>query len=269
MSTSDAPRVTCTIDDGIADVRLNRPDKHNGLDAAMFDAIIEVGEGLGEDRSLRAVLLSGEGPSFCAGLDFKSFMASGMEGQNRLLERPEGKPANRAQQVAWVWTELPVPVIAAVHGACLGGGLQIALGADIRVVHPEARMAVKEIVWGLIPDMSITRTLGRLVRLDVAKELTYTGREIDGAEALRLGLATKLADDPKAEARAIAEAIAGFSPEAIRADKQLWNRAPELDDAAALALETELQLPLLGSKNQLEAVMARMQKRAAKFEDPS
>ncbi|HVI01281.1 MAG TPA: enoyl-CoA hydratase-related protein, partial [Enhygromyxa sp.] len=190
MSTD---RVTCTIDGGIADVRLNRADKHNGLDPAMFDAIVEVGRRLLDDRSLRVVILSGEGPSFCAGLDFKAFMTGGPAVRDKLLARGDESIANLAQRVAWIWTELPVPVIAAVHGACVGGGLQIALAADLRVVHPDAKLAVREIVYGLIPDMSISKTLARLVRLDVAKELTFTGRSwIVGQprdEAERRGLA--------------------------------------------------------------------------------
>lgn len=268
MSSTSTERVTCTIDGGIADVRLNRPDKHNGLDPAMFDAIVEVGRALLVDRSVRVVVLSGEGPSFCAGLDFKAFMAGGPAVRDKLLARTDESPANLAQRVAWIWTEIPVPVIAAVHGTCIGGGLQIALAADVRVIAPDATLAVREIVWGLIPDMSISKTLTRVVRLDVAKELTFTGREFDGREALALGLATRLVEDPRTTAFELARDIVRQSPEAIRAAKQLWNRAPQLDDAAALALETELQLPLLGSRNQLEAVQARFMKRAPVFRDP-
>ena len=264
-----APRVVTTREAGIVEVRLARPDKHNGLDVAMFEGLVAAGEALLDDRSVRVVVLHGEGASFCAGLDFRAFMSGGPEVREKLLARdPDRSPANLAQRVAWIWAELPVPVIAAVHGTCIGGGLQIALAADLRIVHPEAKLAVKEIHWGLIPDMSITRTLARLVRLDVAKELTFTGREFDGREALALGLATRLADDPLTEARALAQEIAAQSPEAIRAAKTLWNQAPQLDDATALALETELQLPLLGSHNQLEAVQARFMKRAPKFRDP-
>jgi len=268
MSSSITERVRYTITDGVADVRLNRPAKHNGLDPAMFDAIVEVGRALVDDRSLRAVILSGEGPSFCAGLDFKAFMAGGPAVRDKLLARGDASPANLAQRVAWIWTEVPVPVIAAIHGSCIGGGLQIALAADLRVVHPEAKLAVREIVYGLIPDMSITKTLARLVRLDLAKELTFTGRELDGREAAAIGLATQVDEQPLRAARALAETIAAHSPEAVRAAKQLWNRAPALDDAAALLLETELQLPLLGSRNQLEAVQARFMGRAPSFEDP-
>lgn len=262
-------RVQCSIAAGIAEVRLDRADKHNGLDVAMFRAIVATGEQLRATPGVRAIVLHGAGPSFCAGLDFKSFMAGGQAARDELLDRPEGAEANLAQQVAWVWTQQRAPVIAAVHGACFGGGLQIALGADIRIVHPDAKLAVKEIDYGLIPDMSITRTLGRLVRLDVAKELTFTGRTFDGREALALGLATRLSDEPLKDARALAGEIARRSPGAIQAAKAMWNRAPELRDADALALETELQLPLLGSKNQLEAVMARFQGRAPEFDDPS
>jgi enoyl-CoA hydratase/carnithine racemase len=274
MATMPSPhtapaRVTCAIEAGVADVRLNRADKHNGLDPAMFDAIIEVGRSLLDDPSLRAVIVSGEGESFCAGLDFKAFMTGGPAVRDKLLARGDESPANLAQRVAWIWTEIPVPVIAAIHGACVGGGLQIALGADLRIVHPDAKLAVREIVYGLIPDMSISKTLAKLVRLDLAKELTFTGREIDGREAVAIGLATRLDAEPKRAAQALAQTIAGHSPEAMRAAKQLWNRAPELDDAAALKLETELQIPLLGSANQLEAVQARFMKRTPNFQDPT
>lgn len=262
-------RVTCEFEAGIATVSFNRPEKHNGLDPAMFDAIVEAGEALRGRKDVRVVILRGEGPSFCAGLDFKAFMAGGAAARDKLLARPQPQIANLAQRVAWVWTEVPAPVIAAVHGTCIGGGLQIALAADIRIAHPESTLSVREIHWGLIPDMSITRTLGRLVPVDVAKELTFTGRKFDAVEGQRLGLVTRLADDPLAAARELAETIAARSPEAVRASKQLWARAPELSDADALLLETELQLPLLGSKNQLEAVMAGFQKRAPTFEDPS
>ena len=262
-------RVSCTIDAGIADVRLNRPDKHNGLDPAMFDAIVAMGERLRGDNSVRVVVLSGNGPSFCSGLDFKAFMTGGPAVRDKLLGWTPGELGNLAQRIAWVWTEVPAPVIAAIHGACIGGGLQLALAADMRLAHPDTTMAVREIIYGMIPDMSITRTLTRVVRLDVAKELTFTGRDVDAREAAQLGLVTRLCDDPRAEAMALAKQIAGRSPHAIRAAKQLWNRAPQLDDAAALRLETELQIPLLGSRNQLEAVQARFMQRPPQFEDPT
>lgn len=257
-------RVRVDRDGAGATVWLTRAEKRNGLDIAMFEQLVAAGRSLAEDRTLRAVVLAGEGAAFCAGLDFQSFMTTPNAPQI-LLER-EGV-ANLAQEVGWVWRELPVPVIAAIHGPCFGGGLQIALGADIRLAHPEARLSVMEIRWGLIPDMGITQTLLPLVRPDVARELTYTGRRVSGTEALALGLVTRVVDDPQAEAKALADTIATKSPHAIRAAKALFERAPALGVAEGLALETELQLPLLGSKNQLEAVQANMQKRAPVFDD--
>src|SRR5512135_1304880 len=215
-------RVIVSKQDGIADVRMNRPDKMNALDPAMFEALVETGKALAADKALRAVVLSGEGRAFCAGLDFASFM--GMAQSERpsrgLLDR-DSSVANFAQQAAWVWTELPVPVIAAVHGVAFGGGLQVALGADIRIVAPDAQLSVMEIKWGLIPDMSGTQILRHLVRLDVAKELTFTGRIVSGTEAVALGLATRLDDDPRQAAFALAAEIATKSPDAIRAGKRL------------------------------------------------
>jgi len=253
---------------GVAHVELARPDKLNALDYAMFEGILEAGRGLAKDRSLRCVVLSGRGKGFCAGLDVASFMAAG-DLAGKLLERAEGNPANVAQEVGHTWTELPVPVIAAVHGVCFGGGLQIALGADIRIVAPDARMSVMEIKWGLIPDMSGTQTLRHLVRLDVAKELAFTGRIVPGEEALSLGLATRLSGDPVADALGLARTIASKSPDAIRACKKLFNQSVRLDLAAGFRLETDLQLGLIGSPNQFEAVMANVEKREPRFADPA
>ena len=207
-------RVRVTLADGVADVRLNRPEKLNALDPPMFEGLVETGRALAVDPSVRAVVLSGEGRGFCAGLDFASFMALGSATAARGCSRARsGSPVNFAQRAAWVWTEVPVPVIAAVHGVAYGGGLQIALAADVRLVAPDAQLSVMEIKWGLIPDMSGTQTLRHLVRLDVAKELTFTGRVVSGREAVELGLATRVADDPRAAALALAREIAGKSPE--------------------------------------------------------
>lgn len=259
-------RVRVDITDHVAHVRLDRPDKRNGLDLAMFEAIARAGASLARTPGLRAVVLSGEGPAFCAGLDVKSFFGA-PDAFRRLGERDPG-PANLAQQVAWVWKELPVPVIAAVHGACFGGGLQIALGCDLRYVRPDAQLSVMEIKWGLVPDMSASKTLLELVRLDVAKELTFTGRVVSGEEAVRLGLATRVSDDPLADALETARAIAARSPHAIRAAKRLYDDAAKLEVADAFRLETELQVALIGSRNQIEAVSANLQKRAPRFVDP-
>jgi enoyl-CoA hydratase/carnithine racemase len=279
-------RVTVTLTGGVADVRLNRADKMNALDQPMFRGLIETGQQLADDPSVRAVVLSGEGRCFCAGLDMASFgaMAKGgprsaedaqasskprAKAENDLLGAQGEGPANFAQAAGWVWRTLPVPVIAAVHGVAYGGGLQVALGADIRLIAPDARMSVMEIKWGLIPDMSGTQTLRHLVRDDVARELTYTGRVVSGEEAVALGLATRVEADPHAAALALAGEIASKSPDAIRAGKRLLNATRLGSEADGLALEARLQTGLIGGRNQVEAVMANMQKRAPDFSDPS
>jgi enoyl-CoA hydratase/carnithine racemase len=263
-------RVAVNIDDGVADVRLNRPDKLNALDMAMFEGLVEAGKKLAHDRTLRAVVLSGEGRAFCAGLDFASFMAFASRDASvrNLLDREDGAVANFAQMAVHVWAEIPVPVIAAVHGVAFGGGLQIALAADIRFVTPDAQLSVMEIKWGLIPDMTGTQTLRHLVRLDVAKELTFTGRIVSGKQAVELGLATHVSESPFDEAKALAREIAGKSPDAIRAGKRLLNasRLTSLDEG--LRLEESIQLTLIGKPNQIEAVQANLEKRAAAFKDP-
>jgi enoyl-CoA hydratase/carnithine racemase len=260
-------RVLLEVDAGVARVRLNRADKRNGLDLAMFEALIATGEHIASDRSVRAVVLSGEGPAFCAGLDWNAFLADGASSQTLLARDPARSPANVAQRACWVWTEVPVPVIAAVHGAALGGGLQLALACDLRVVAPDAQLSVMEIRYGLVPDMTASQTLLRLVRADVAKELVFTGRVVTGEEAGRIGLATLVAADPLAEATALARTIAALSPHAIRAGKALLDRAPAMTTSDALAYETALQLGLLGTPNQMEAVQAAMAKRTGRFSD--
>jgi enoyl-CoA hydratase/carnithine racemase len=262
-------RVKVTVADGIADVRLDRPDKLNGLDRGMFAALDALGGRIAADRSIRCVVLSGEGRSFCAGLDFMSFMEDGGDGPSgSLLDRPDGAVANLAQRAAQVFLEIPVPVIAALHGHVYGGGLQIALAADIRFCHPDARLSVMEIKWGLIPDMTGTQTLRRLVRLDVARELTYTGRIFSGAEAAALGVVTRLSDNPHEDAMVLAREIAAKSPDAIRAAKEVLDRAGDVGFAEGLLLEEQIQKRIIGRPNQLEAVKANFEKRPANFSDP-
>jgi enoyl-CoA hydratase/carnithine racemase len=260
-------RVQLSIDNHVATVRMSRPEKRNALDADMFDSLIRMGKRIIADRSVRAVVLHGEGKAFCAGLDFGSFMGS-PDLMQKLLSREDESLANMAQRAGWVWQEVQVPVIAAVHGVAFGGGLQIALGADIRYATADAQFSVMEIKWGLIPDMSITQTLLELVPLDVAKELTFTGRIVPGTEAATLGLVTKISEDPLADALQTAKLIATKSPHAIRAGKALLRDAPGMSRADALKLETALQVTLLGSPNQMEAVQANMMKRDPSFKDP-
>lgn len=262
-------RVTISVENHIADVRLTRADKMNALDPAMFRGIIAGGEELAAMKGIRAVVLSGEGRSFCAGLDMASMAgggASASTGVASLTARTHGN-ANDFQQVAMLWRKLPMPVIAAVHGVCFGGGLQIASGADIRVVTPDARLAVMEMKWGLIPDMGGYALWRGLVRGDVLRELTYTNREFSGAEAVDLGFATYVDQNPHARAMAIAHDIASRNPEAMREAKALFNRFADMDEDAILMAESEGQARVIRTPNQVEAVMAGMQKRAATFVD--
>jgi enoyl-CoA hydratase/carnithine racemase len=260
-------RVAVAVTDHVAVVTLTRGDKHNALDLAMFEQIIGAADRLASEPGIRAVVLHGAGPSFCSGLDVVSIMAAG-NGLAGLVERVRGEVPNWFQRAAHAWIELPMPVIAALHGNCLGGGLQIALGADIRFAAPDTRLSVMEVKWGLVPDMSITRTLPRLVGIDVAKELTFTGRVFDGTEASRLGIVTRVADDPLAAARELAAEIAERSPDAVRAAKRLYDESWTAEAQRTLALEAELQLGLIGSPNQLAAVAAGFASEPAEFVDP-
>lgn len=276
-------RVTVSVSEGVADVRMNRPDKLNALDQAMFVAIAEAGSRLAADPSVRAVVLSGEGRGFCAGLDFEAFASMAGDGAStagastagdrgggvsRLGERPPGRIANLGQQAAYAWTEMPVPVIAAVHGVALGGGLQIALGADLRIVAPDARLSVLEIRWGLVPDMTGTHMLPRLLPLDRAKELVWTGRMVSGTEAVAMGLATKAEEEPREAALGLAREIAGRNPHAIRAAKRLLNQSGLVDQAQQFLDESAEMGALIGSPNQVEAVRAWFEKRDPNFGNP-
>ncbi|MDM0103584.1 crotonase/enoyl-CoA hydratase family protein [Variovorax sp. J22R24] len=263
--------------DGVVELHLARADKMNALDPAMFDALIDAGTRLCNDASVRAVVLAGRGKAFCAGLDMQSFermgqgsgggvVGSGSVGKD-LLERTHGI-ANAAQQVAMVWREVPVPVIAAVHGVAFGGGLQVALGADVRLVAPGTKLSVMEIKWGLVPDMAGMVLMRELARNDVVRELTFTGRIFSGEEAVAIGFATRLAIDPLAEALEMAREIARKSPDAIRAGKRLLNAAMGQSAADLLLAESVEQKALIGSANQTEAVRANIEKRPPQFGNP-
>lgn len=263
--------VTINIDHHVADVKFNRPDKYNALSPEMFDAIIDAGRIVAQDKSVRAVVLSGEGRGFCAGLDFQSFakMGSGKQKAGDLFQRSGDQIANHAQMPGMVWKQCPVPVIAAVHGVAFGGGLQIALGADIRLAAPNAQFSVMEIKWGLVPDMSLTQTLRDLVPIDVAKELTFTGRIVQADEAEKIGLVTRVCDDPREEALRMAAEIASKSPDAVAAAKHLLNEAWHSTAKEGLQLEESLQRSLIGSPNQVEAVTANFEKRPPDYADRS
>jgi enoyl-CoA hydratase/carnithine racemase len=280
-------RVTVQIESGVADVRLNRPDKLNALDGDLILALVEAGARLSRDTAVRAVVLSGEGRAFSAGLDFSGFMAMAGGGRGTvdrgspaeedsgsapgdigMIGRVDGRITHLAQQAAHTWSEVPVPVIAAITGHCLGGGLQIALGADLRIVHPEASLSVLEIRWGLSPDMTGTATLPRLVGPDVAKELTWTGRMVSGEEAARIGLATRTSETPREDALALAAEIAARSPHAVRAVKRLLDQSGTVPLAQQYADERLEIGALVGTPDQVEAVAAYFERRPPSFADP-
>jgi enoyl-CoA hydratase/carnithine racemase len=254
-------------DENVATVTLQRPDKHNALNLELIGALAEAGLELGADKSVRVIILEGDGPSFCAGIDLGVLQDADTSLSPEMLQPVAGSAANFFQRAAYVWREVPVPVICAMHGNVFGAGLQVALGADLRYASADCQLSVMEIKWGIIPDLALSKTLTRLVAADKAKELAWTGRMVAVDEAVSLGIVTAKADDPKAAARDTAAVIASRSPSAIRAIKQLLDESAELSVAEALQLEARLQLSLLGRPQQREAVAANLQNRQPDFED--
>lgn len=259
--------LSIAIDGHVAQVTLNRPDKANALNMELFHALGETAARLADERSLRAVVLHGAGDNFCAGIDVDMFRRGDVIVDEQSMMPVEPSPANRFQRAAYAWRELPIPVICAITGVAFGGGLQIALGADLRYATADARLSIMEVKWGLIPDMAISATLRDILPVDRIKELAWSGRVVGGEEALQLGLVTALHEDPLGAAMRAATTLAAKSPDAIRAMKRLFNTAWQMPEAEALALEAELQLGLFGKQNQLEAVLANMEKRTPMFDD--
>ncbi|MEO0962701.1 MAG: crotonase/enoyl-CoA hydratase family protein [Pseudomonadota bacterium] len=266
-------RISVSIDNGVADVRLTRADKMNALDDAMFEALITRGQELAANPDVRCIVISGEGRAFCAGLDMGNFgkmadakpeEAAPTGGAGRLEQRTHGI-SNRPQYAVRVWREMPVPVIAAVHGVAFGGGFQVILGADMRYVAPDTKLSIMEIRWGLVPDMAGTQIMRHLAREDIVRELTYTGRVFSGEEALEYGFATRVEADPLAAALATAREIASKSPSAIEASKRLLSAAVYAGEEEGLVLESVEQDALIGSANQTEAVLSQLEKREAKY----
>jgi enoyl-CoA hydratase/carnithine racemase len=259
--------VSVDIDAYVASVTLNRPAKMNAVTLEMFAELAAAGEQLAATPGVRAVVMNGAGENFCAGIDTAIFAGGPGSIDPSTLQPKASSPANLYQHAAYVWRELPVPVICAVHGAVFGGGMQIALGADLRYARPDSKFSIMEVKWGIIPDMGISTTSRGLLATDKLKELAFTGRVVAAPEALELGLISAIHEDPLDAARRIADEIAGRSPDAIRAMKKLFNVGLQSDEAAALALEARLQGPLLGGRNMQEAVLANIEKRAPKFSD--
>jgi enoyl-CoA hydratase/carnithine racemase len=262
------------VTDHVAHVRLDRPDKHNALNGEVMESLRTAATALASNPDVRAVVLSGNGRSFCSGLDTSNLaaMASGdldasSDNVQAAYNDISSGGANRAQQVAWLWRELEIPVIAAIHGNALGGGLNLALAADIRIVAPDAKLGFVEITWGLLPDMSATQGLRGVVNSDRAKLLVLTGQNFSGDEAHSWGLATELATDPVARAHEIATQIAANNPDAVRAALAVLNQSAGVDTTVGLALEASLSAPLIGSANQIEAVMATLEGRPADYKD--
>ncbi len=264
--TDSEGRVSITMEGGVADVRLTRADKMNALDPHMFAGIAAAIAELNRAAGLRAVVLSGEGRAFCAGLDMVSMAGGGSNPAGKLTDRFEG-PANLPQHICWGWRTLPVPVIAAVHGVAMGGGFQLMSGADIRIAEPATRMAIMEMKWGLVPDMAGLPLWRGIVRDDVLRLLSYTAREFSAEAAAGHGFVTQLSATPLEDALALAHEIAGKNPHAIRAMKRLANAMPELDGEALLMAESVEQAAIIRAPNQVEAVKAVFEKRAPVFVD--
>lgn len=260
-------RVSIEIKDHIAHVRMLRADKHNALDWQMFQAIANAARRMHDENEVRVVVLSGDGKSFCSGLDFPSFMTGDVKIESAFERHQPDDIANNAQAMAYEWQQIRMPVIAALQGFCYGGGFQLALGADIRIAALDTRMSIMETKYGLIPDMAITQTLTRLTRIDVAKELTYTGRIIDAQEAYALGLITRIEEDSLGEAMKLAAEIAGKSPDATRAAKKLFNESWLAPAAEGLKLEEKLQKSIIGQPNQMAAVQSAMTRQPADYKD--
>lgn len=258
-------KVMLEIDGPVATVRINRPEKQNALDLETFAALSAVGRRLAGERGVRAVVLSGSGEHFSAGIDLSVFGSDELKPE--LMLARDDSPANFFQHAAYVWRELRVPVICALKGNTFGGGLQVALGADIRIASADARLCVMEVVWGLIPDLGISTTAKGLVAPDVLKDLALTGRVVGAAEAQSLGLVTRLAEDADLAALETAQTIAGYSPDATQGIKQLLNEAWSRKNARALRLEASIQSKIMSKPNQAEAVQSRLEKRKPRFQD--
>jgi len=260
--------VTVTIQDHIATVVLDRPEKMNALDQAGFEQLAAAAAVIGTNDQVRAVLIRANGDHFCSGAD-KSFLQGAVSDpavfSSKALDLAPGESANEFQKPAMLWYELDVPVVVCLQGVVYGAGLQVALAGDIRIGAESTCMSLFEIHWGLIPDMGVSQTLPRLVRADIATELVLTGRVVKADEALKIGLLTRVETDPLNTAIALTKQIAAKSPDAVKRGKQLLRDSTRMSTAQGLALEARLQSELVGTPNQIEAAMANLQKRDAKF----
>jgi enoyl-CoA hydratase/carnithine racemase len=258
-------RVLVEIRDQVAYVTLNRPEKYNGLDFPMLHGLIEAAERVAADRTVRVVVLSGAGKAFCAGLDFASVGKESALTHARAFAKLPTQTTNLFQRSCWVWRELPVPVIAVVHGHCFGGGTQLALAADFRFATPGCELSIMEAKWGLIPDMTGSVTLRELVPMDVAKRLTMTAEVFDGTQALEYGLVTGVSDDPRKDADALAGELIARSPDAVALTKRLFQSTWTSSPRAAFWTESWLQQKLIRGVNHKIARKANMAKELPAF----
>ncbi|MCH9696106.1 MAG: crotonase/enoyl-CoA hydratase family protein [Gammaproteobacteria bacterium] len=260
-------RIDVTVKSHVAEVKLDRADKYNAIDVRMFEALGEAADFVAADASIRAVVLYGAGGNFCAGIDLDVMTTSDLDFAKALVTPVHPSPANVFQRAAYAWRELRMPVVAALDGVVFGGGLQIAMGADLRYSSSDARYSIMESKWGLIPDMAISTTLRHIIPPDRIKELAWSARVLAAQEALDYGLVTTVVDDPLAAAREMAAECAARSPDAIRGIKSLVNSAWQMSEADALRMEAKLQGAVMGRENQVEAVRANLEKRPPEFQD--
>jgi len=268
-------RIELNIENHVAHVVLSRADKMNALDLEMLEAIPIAGRRISAEPSVRAVVLSGDGGNFCAGLDKANFAAI-MENKSMLLD-PENPQlvlsdrthglSNALQHVVWIWRRLSVPVFVAIDGVAFGGGLQIALGGDCRYATARSQFSIMEMKWGLIPDMGSTQIMRHLVRDDVIRELTYTAKIFGAEQAKEWGFITDIVDDPVAHALSLAHQVVNNNPNAVRAAKRVIEASNYQSVAEGLLMESHEQDQLIGHPNQIEAVMSQFQKRKPEYQD--
>ena len=251
--------VTCRVEGHIAQVRLNRPDKLNALTLDTLQDLASTARELSGDRTLRGVVIGGEGDSFCAGLDFATVLDDPPRVARSFVPHPL-RGTNLFQEACWAWRRLSVPVVAAVHGHCYGGGLQIALAADLRMTTADAQWSVLEAKWGLIPDMGGIQALSQQLRMDVAKRLTMTGEVVSGTRAVELGLASEVHEEPFVAATRFLEAVATRSPDSVAATKRLFGRTWTAGDRRTFARERFEQARLLATRNTTIAREAAMKR---------
>lgn len=256
-------KVLCDVKDGVAHVRLNRPDVLNGIDLDLIDELIAIAERLKNNTAVRAVILSGEGKSFCAGLDFASAFKEKKRVARYFLAL--AKRDNRFQRFSTIWRDLPVPVVAVVHGHCFGGGVQLVAGADFRFTTPDAQWSILEAKWGLVPDMGGTVPFLDVMPLDIVQRLAMTGEVVSGERAVELGLATGVSDDPMADAMELVDQIIERSPDSVAATKRLFIRNSRGSLWSALRLERRLQSKMFKSPNTKIAREAGMKKEKPTF----